>query len=108
MSRVYRGEHRSAPAQPDLANLNYYGGAGGNVLVYHPTLGLTPSKSSGQVESFRDDQEGGGGDGGDGGGGDEGGGDSVSVQLPPPGQLFLISYSLILNLKKTYVKFSKR
>ena len=74
---------------PDLANLNYYGGAEGNVLVYHPTLGLSPSRSSSDSESFRDDQEGGegggSGGGGDGGGGG-GGGDSVSVQLPPPGE----------------------
>ncbi|KAJ9599583.1 hypothetical protein L9F63_009936, partial [Diploptera punctata] len=80
---VLRGEHRSAPAQPELANLNYYGGAGGNVLVYHPTLGFTPSKTSGQIESLKDDQEGSGA----GGGGDGGGSDSVTVPLPPPGPI---------------------
>ncbi|PSN35585.1 hypothetical protein C0J52_24402 [Blattella germanica] len=87
-----RGEHRSAPVEPQQMNLNYYGGAEGNVLVYHPTLGLSPAPSrnidvSGGNYGFKDDAEGGdgGGGGGGGGGGDDGGGDSVTVQLPPPG-----------------------
>lgn len=64
--------------------MRYYGGAEGNVLVYHPTLGLTsvlkqrpPGGDDKDNAGEEDGQE-----GGDSGNGD---GDGVTINLPPPG-----------------------
>jgi hypothetical protein len=88
-SFVLRAEHRSAPFDKDILNLRYYGGAEGNVLLYHPTLGLTPVQQQETVN--KDDDENVGEEDGQGGGGSGGGSgngeadDGVTIQLPPPG-----------------------
>jgi hypothetical protein len=66
--------------------MRYYGGAEGNVLVYHPTLGLTSVLK--QRLTSQDDKENVGEENApeadDSGNGD---GDGVTINLPPPGTL---------------------
>ena len=85
---VFRPEHRGAPLDTQVLNLRYYGGAEGNVLVYHPALGVTPLLQQ-QTATKDDDRNAGKEDGQVGGGGGNGNGDTddgVTIQLPPPGK----------------------
>lgn len=75
----FKAEHRGPPLEGELLNMRYYGGAEGNVLVYHPTLGVTsvlkqqlPSGNDKDNVGEEDAQESGDGDG-------------VTINLPPPG-----------------------
>jgi hypothetical protein len=62
--------------------MRYYGGAQGNVLVYHPTLGVTSVLK--QQLPGGEDKDNVGEESGNGGNGD---GDGVTINLPPPGKL---------------------
>jgi hypothetical protein len=82
---VLRAEHREAPLDGQLFNLRYYGGAQGNVLLYHPTsvLKQRPPDSGDEDNVGQEDEQGDGG----------GDGDSVTIQLPPPGTESLTLFS---------------
>jgi hypothetical protein len=72
--------------------MRYYGGAEGNVLVYHPALGLTSVLKQKEPVGEQNEQE-----AEDSGNGD---GEGVTINLPPPGtirfsaNLFPFSFSL--------------
>jgi len=86
---VFRAEHRSVPLDGEPFDLRYYGGAEGNVLVYHPALGLTPvlkQETTNKDEDENVGEEDGQGSGG-GGGGNGDTDDGVTIQLPPPGTI---------------------
>jgi hypothetical protein len=98
---VRRAEHRGALLEGELLNMRYYGGAEGNVLVYHPALGLTSvlrqrddKHNVGEEYSQQRDENG------------NGDGEGVTINLPPPGTLpfsavysRFISFEISFNLK---------
>jgi hypothetical protein len=78
--------------------MRYYGGAEGNVLMYHPTLGITPvlkqrpSNENGEDKAGEGEEEEQGGGGGD--------GDGVVIHLPPPGTVpFYRMYLILFDVK---------
>jgi hypothetical protein len=86
--------------------MRYYGGAEGNVLVYHPTQSITPvlkqrpSNKDGEDNAGEDGEQVDGGGGGGGGGDVDDDDDGVTIHLPPPGTVpFSGIYLILFNVK---------